>query len=225
MLTPKNSGWIEVICGPMFSGKTEELIRRLVRAHGDEGMGIVKYINNAIRDRFQTFQKNLQPDTSMVRTEHGLFARLMSNVLKGRTGGDPVPPGPPNPASISIRRKRRDENLLIWTLKITDNEHTPDEEFLLQVNPSFAIAGDAKKIALKRREILVKHRNGNVLAEGTNPNFEIKFQKGSVCHVDLELSAPGERNYVVTCQCSAEIEVLEADNEETNGTGELEAVH
>ena len=25
----KPSGWIEVICGPMFSGKTEELIRRL----------------------------------------------------------------------------------------------------------------------------------------------------------------------------------------------------
>ena len=32
MLTPKNCGWIEVLCGPMFSGKTEELIRRLVRA-------------------------------------------------------------------------------------------------------------------------------------------------------------------------------------------------
>jgi len=29
---PHNSGWIEVICGPMFSGKTEELIRRLRRA-------------------------------------------------------------------------------------------------------------------------------------------------------------------------------------------------
>lgn len=26
------SGWIEVVCGPMFSGKTEELIRRLRRA-------------------------------------------------------------------------------------------------------------------------------------------------------------------------------------------------
>ena len=26
-------GWIEVICGSMFSGKTEELIRRLKRAH------------------------------------------------------------------------------------------------------------------------------------------------------------------------------------------------
>jgi thymidine kinase len=27
-----DTGWIEVICGSMFSGKTEELIRRLVRA-------------------------------------------------------------------------------------------------------------------------------------------------------------------------------------------------
>ncbi len=31
-ITPTDSGWIELICGPMFSGKTEELIRRLVRA-------------------------------------------------------------------------------------------------------------------------------------------------------------------------------------------------
>ena len=31
-LTPRDSGWIEVICGSMFSGKTEELIRRLKRA-------------------------------------------------------------------------------------------------------------------------------------------------------------------------------------------------
>jgi thymidine kinase len=29
---PNKSGWIEVICGCMFSGKTEELIRRLNRA-------------------------------------------------------------------------------------------------------------------------------------------------------------------------------------------------
>jgi len=28
----KSSGWIEVICGSMFSGKTEELIRRIKRA-------------------------------------------------------------------------------------------------------------------------------------------------------------------------------------------------
>jgi thymidine kinase len=29
---PEGTGWIEVICGSMFSGKTEELIRRLRRA-------------------------------------------------------------------------------------------------------------------------------------------------------------------------------------------------
>jgi len=30
--SPRQSGWMEVICGSMFSGKTEELIRRLRRA-------------------------------------------------------------------------------------------------------------------------------------------------------------------------------------------------
>lgn len=31
-MTPRHTGWIELVCGPMFSGKTEELIRRLRRA-------------------------------------------------------------------------------------------------------------------------------------------------------------------------------------------------
>lgn len=31
-INDEKRGWIEVICGPMFSGKTEELIRRLRRA-------------------------------------------------------------------------------------------------------------------------------------------------------------------------------------------------
>lgn len=31
-IAPRDIGWIEVVCGPMFSGKTEELIRRLRRA-------------------------------------------------------------------------------------------------------------------------------------------------------------------------------------------------
>ena len=28
-LQPRDTGWIEVVCGSMFSGKTEELIRRV----------------------------------------------------------------------------------------------------------------------------------------------------------------------------------------------------
>ena len=31
-INPKSGGWLEVVCGPMFSGKSEELIRRLRRA-------------------------------------------------------------------------------------------------------------------------------------------------------------------------------------------------
>jgi thymidine kinase len=29
---PRTGGWVEVVCGPMFSGKSEELLRRLTRA-------------------------------------------------------------------------------------------------------------------------------------------------------------------------------------------------
>lgn len=38
----KGTGWIEVICGSMFSGKSEELIRRLRRGKDSqaEGSGI-----------------------------------------------------------------------------------------------------------------------------------------------------------------------------------------
>src|SRR3954470_17468556 len=31
-LVPTRSGWLEVVCGPMFSGKSEELLRRIRRA-------------------------------------------------------------------------------------------------------------------------------------------------------------------------------------------------
>jgi thymidine kinase len=31
-MAPERGGWLEVVCGPMFSGKSEELIRRLRRA-------------------------------------------------------------------------------------------------------------------------------------------------------------------------------------------------
>jgi thymidine kinase len=40
---PKGIGWIEVICGSMFSGKTEELIRRLKRAlYGKQRVQVFK---------------------------------------------------------------------------------------------------------------------------------------------------------------------------------------
>ncbi len=43
---PKEFGWIEVVCGGMFSGKTEELIRRAKRAHiAGQDVVVVKACN------------------------------------------------------------------------------------------------------------------------------------------------------------------------------------
>lgn len=50
--TPKETGWIEVIAGCMFSGKTEELIRRLRRAQ--IARQNVKIFKPKIDDRFST---------------------------------------------------------------------------------------------------------------------------------------------------------------------------
>ena len=52
--TPKQGGWIEVICGSMFSGKTEELIRRLRRAQ--IAKQTVEIFKPAIDDRYSRDQ-------------------------------------------------------------------------------------------------------------------------------------------------------------------------
>lgn len=50
ILQPRDVGWLEVICGPMFSGKTEELIRRLTRAQ--YARQVVQIFKPAIDDRY-----------------------------------------------------------------------------------------------------------------------------------------------------------------------------
>jgi thymidine kinase len=47
-----DGGWIEVVCGSMFSGKTEELIRRLVRA--EIAKQKVQVFKPALDDRYET---------------------------------------------------------------------------------------------------------------------------------------------------------------------------
>lgn len=50
IIQPANTGWIEVVCGPMFSGKTEELIRRIKRAR--YARQPVQLFKPAIDDRY-----------------------------------------------------------------------------------------------------------------------------------------------------------------------------
>ena len=47
---PTRGGWLEVVCGPMFSGKSEELIRRLRRAEIAGQRALV--VKPAVDDRY-----------------------------------------------------------------------------------------------------------------------------------------------------------------------------
>jgi len=50
----KQSGWVEVICGSMFSGKSEELIRRVRRCHFAKQK--VAVFKPKIDDRYSTVE-------------------------------------------------------------------------------------------------------------------------------------------------------------------------
>jgi thymidine kinase len=68
-----NTGWIEVICGPMFSGKSEELIRRLRRAM-------------IARKRVQVFKPAIDDRYSLDEiVSHGEL-RMKSEVVGGAAG-------------------------------------------------------------------------------------------------------------------------------------------
>src|SRR5690242_3542813 len=42
-IPPQHGGWLEVVCGPMFSGKSEEMIRRMRRAEiAGQRVGVFK---------------------------------------------------------------------------------------------------------------------------------------------------------------------------------------
>jgi thymidine kinase len=60
---PSQAGWIEVICGGMFSGKTEELIRRARRAH-IAGQNVV-IVKPAVDNRYSETEVVSHNETSL----------------------------------------------------------------------------------------------------------------------------------------------------------------
>lgn len=63
-------GWIEVVCGPMFSGKSEELIRRLRRAR-------------IARKRVQVFKPEIDVRYSADEIVSHADSRMKSEIVKG----------------------------------------------------------------------------------------------------------------------------------------------
>jgi len=73
----QRSGWIEVICGSMFSGKTEELIRRLRRAKiANQSVEIfkpkndIRYSDKNVVSHDENFIKSIPVATSEEILEH-----------------------------------------------------------------------------------------------------------------------------------------------------------
>ena len=64
------SGWIEVICGPMFSGKSEELIRRIRRSEiARQRVQIFKHAIDARYDATSIVSHNQQSVPSVAAKE------------------------------------------------------------------------------------------------------------------------------------------------------------
>ena len=92
-LKPTNNGWIEVICGNMFSGKTEELLRRLRRAKIAKLSTIVfkpeidkRYSENKIVSHIDNTMKSLSENSTFINISYhyinhisGFFKNLFTN--------------------------------------------------------------------------------------------------------------------------------------------------
>lgn len=76
-----NSGWVEVICGSMFSGKTEELIRRLKRAQiAKQKIQIFKpVIDNRYSQEHVTSHSSLRLDAQNIKNIEEIMSHLDDN--------------------------------------------------------------------------------------------------------------------------------------------------
>lgn len=186
-----------------LSSEWSENSHRLDQKFPDDGRLIVTNVNNVIKRRFIEFQKNLQPDVSVSRSESGLLAKLLTGALSG-TKGDAGPPKPfHNPISLSLTKKDRDDALSKWHLRIRDCDHTPEAPFSLTLLPMISLAGE-KQIAIKHMDFIIKDENGAVLSETSDPKLSYSFSRGMKLDFIVEIPNPGRRNYVVQCKCIAE---------------------
>ena len=196
-------GYLKASEDPAHS-KWSENSYRLDQDYPVIGPEIVGKLNKTIKNRFNKFQKSLQPDVSSTRSESGLLAKLLSGALSG-SAGNPKPESGPNPVSVSLTSIKREENISVWNLVISDNDYTPDEPFNLKLLPSISLAGDSKKIAIKHMPFIVKNNtDGTVSGKEEKPELEFTYEKGiTKLNLNIEFDNPGRKNFLVQCKCIA----------------------
>ena len=83
----------------------------------------------------------------------------------------------------------------------------------LRLQPSISLAGDAKMVPIRHMEFRVKDSNGQVLQQGTKPELEFTFDRGSVIDLGVEFENPGRKNFIVQCKFTAEVEAQDVGND------------
>ena len=83
---PGNSGSIEVVCGPMFSGKTEELIRRVKRAQiARQKVQIFKpAIDNRYHETEVVSHSSLSIEATPVNTSVEILQKVENKLYKSQ---------------------------------------------------------------------------------------------------------------------------------------------
>ena len=84
-LMPRHVGWIEVVTGCMFSGKTEELIKRIRRAQYARQRVVV--FKPRIDDRYAEDSVGSHSGMTLREAEHLLIQTTMHAVAGNRTRG------------------------------------------------------------------------------------------------------------------------------------------
>ncbi|MET3699035.1 thymidine kinase [Bacillus oleivorans] len=82
MFVVKQSGWIEVICGSMFSGKSEELIKRVRKAQfAKETVAVFKpVIDNRYSDLAVVSHNGSQVQATSISTSHEILGYVTADV-------------------------------------------------------------------------------------------------------------------------------------------------
>src|ERR1700733_661615 len=80
---PNASGWIEVVCGSMFSGKTEELLRRMKRARLARQSTVLfkPRVDNRYDEVKVVSHEGLNADAIPVASAQELLSRVPSDTI------------------------------------------------------------------------------------------------------------------------------------------------
>ena len=179
-----NSGWVEVICGSMFGGKTEELIRRVKRAQiAKQKVQIFKPI---IDDRYSkehvTSHSSLRVDAQNIHNVEEIMTHLDDNTRI--VGIDEAQFFSPAIVEISQRLANRGLRVIIAGLDL-DYRGVPfgpmpllmaTAEFVTKMSAICTVCGNTAS-RTQRRKLENPEKNNSQVLVGAEDFYEARCRK------------------------------------------------